>query len=512
MPHLALPYVVQKDVVMVILAESSLCFPQTSNQQAKATPDIGAPTVSTCHEMVVIIRPSFKKLCDQDACRAALFNHLLYWIARRAKGQEANKIRSGEVYWYGTAKEICAGLDNSWSVNKVRKEIKALVESGLIGQRHNPVKGWDQTRHYFFGMEQGKALKDACAEHGINLLELGLPTDMLHLLNLVNAFTKSGKCNSQIGEMDLPNMADASPKSGNAIPKITAKETTKKEGGSSPTDGACATTLAQSSLDSTTAALKQEQRQRSAVSPGGKAPQPEGHVPSSSLSGQPQGKPETPGDDIPWGPEKMVRLTECLRFSRNERGAYFSTAPTGKSGKSQRDRQLAAAKKILAEIPRLSQDEYVAAYSEQNNEWWNREKGSLTVEDMAANTPRKVMRTVELLEKVRTRSQSIKRSPVPIPLPDQNKPTQKEPPMTHDQAQSLAERAVQEAKELGHDIQVQTISLDNGAWGIVVRWNTQHFERPETMKSVKRWESTLKEMRKVWDIENRERMKRANNG
>ena len=84
--------------------------------------------------------------------------------------------------------------------------------------------------------------------------------------------------------------------------------------------------------------------------------------------------------------------------------------------------------------------------------------------------------------------------------------------MTHDQAQSLAERAVHEAREMGHDIQAQAISLDNGAWGIVVRWNTQHFEKPETFKSVKRWESTLKEMSKIWDRENRERMKRATNG
>src|SRR5437763_14290378 len=75
----------------------------------------------TCHEMVVIIRPSFKKLCEQDACRAALLNHLLYWIARRAKGQEEDAIRSGEVYWYGSNADICAGLDSSWSLWKVRK-------------------------------------------------------------------------------------------------------------------------------------------------------------------------------------------------------------------------------------------------------------------------------------------------------------------------------------------------------------------------------------------------------
>jgi hypothetical protein len=211
-----------------------------------------------------------------------------------------------------------------------------------------------------------------------------------------------------------------------------------------------------------------------------------------------------------WGPEKMVRLTECLRFCRGERGAWFSTEPTGKSQKSQRDRQLSAARKIFAEIPALTEAEYASAYSEQNNEWWNREKGSLTVEDMAANTPRKVMRTVELLEKARTRSQSIKRPPAPTRLPVG--PTPSVPPMNHDQACQLADQAVREAKDLGRDIQVQAVSLDNDAWGMVVRWNTQYFERPETIKSQKKWESALKAMVEVWKLEEKERMKRAKNG
>src|SRR5262249_37318625 len=107
--------------------------------------------------MVVIIRPSFKKLCEQDACRAALFNHLLYWIARRAKGQETDKIKSGEVSWYGSYQDICSTrLDSSWSMWKVRKELKTLVDSGLIGQRHNRALGFDREYHYFFGEEQGK--------------------------------------------------------------------------------------------------------------------------------------------------------------------------------------------------------------------------------------------------------------------------------------------------------------------------------------------------------------------
>ena len=156
-------------------------------------PIADAPIVS--HEMVVIIRPSFKKICEQDPCRAALLNHLLYWIGQKAKGQETEKIRSGEVYWYGSNADICsAGLDDSWSMWKVRKEIRALVECGLIGQRHNLAKGWDREYHYFFGEEQGLILRVACQEHHICLCHLGLSADVLHLLKTVNAFAVFSRC------------------------------------------------------------------------------------------------------------------------------------------------------------------------------------------------------------------------------------------------------------------------------------------------------------------------------
>jgi hypothetical protein len=177
--------------------------------------------------MVVIIRPSFKKICGDDACRAALFNHILYWIAWKARGQPENKIKSGDVSWYATAEEICEGIAQSWSVNKVRKEIKELVESSLIGQRRNPANGWDQTRHYFFGIEQGKVLKEACTKYDICLNHLGLPPHIHHLLNLVNAIDISVKCNCQIDEMDLPNKENGFTKSGNAIPKETTKGTSQ---------------------------------------------------------------------------------------------------------------------------------------------------------------------------------------------------------------------------------------------------------------------------------------------
>jgi hypothetical protein len=176
-----------------------------------------------CTECVIIIRPSFKKFCEQDPCRAALFNHLLYWIAKKAKGQTEEKIKSGDVYWFGSAEEICAGLDHSWSVNKVRKEINALVGTGLVGQRHNPTRGFDQTRHYFIGVEQGGKIREACEKYDVCLNHLGLRPDVIHLLNLVNASNKNGKCKCQICEMDLPKTENASTKSGIAIPKVSTK-------------------------------------------------------------------------------------------------------------------------------------------------------------------------------------------------------------------------------------------------------------------------------------------------
>jgi hypothetical protein len=465
------------------------------------------PIMPTCRELVIMIRPSFLKLCGQDTCRAALFNQMLYWIARKAKGQKADKIKSGEVYWYGSYEDIChIGLANSWSMWKVRKEIKALVDAGLIGQRHNPTKGFDREYHYFFGDEQGKVLKALCEKHGINLLELGLRADVLHLLETTDVCAENSRSFDRKQQMPVLKTADSSAENSRAIPKDSPKdspkETTKKESSASSQDVADATTPSQSSLSVTTASENTDQRQQLAALPTPQASQPAGKPPSSSIEVQPQGKPEMPPDDMPWGPEKMVRVTEHLRLCRNERGAWFSTQPTGKTQKSQWDRQLAAAKKIFAEIPTLTQDEYVAAYRERNDGWWNDNKGSLTVEKMAADTPRKVMRTVELLEEVQSRSERIKCRPAPRMSPVETKTIPQASPLIHDEACQLARDAIAAAKALGHDIQVEAILLENDAWGIVVQWSTQGLEEPETIKSQNRWESALKEMKKVWNVEN----------
>jgi hypothetical protein len=130
-------------------------------------------------ETVVIIRPSFKKICgDNDACRAAVFNQMLYNIAW--------KVKQGASYWYGTAKDIWAAVDRSWGLSKVIQEINALVRRGLLGQQYNPKHGGDRTYQYFFGPEQAQNLQTYAREHGIEVEGLGLPTDVFHLLEITN--------------------------------------------------------------------------------------------------------------------------------------------------------------------------------------------------------------------------------------------------------------------------------------------------------------------------------------
>lgn len=179
-------------------------------------------------EIVVIIRPSFKKICGDDPCRAAIFNHLLYWVAQKGKGQPESKVRSGAVCWYGSYVDICStGLADSWSMWKVRKEIPLLIGSGIMGQRHNPTKGWDRKFQYYFGESQGKALKDLCKKHGVNLLEMGLPPDVVHLLKTANACAENSKCIDRKQQIHLLKTANPSAENSAAIPKITTKNTNK---------------------------------------------------------------------------------------------------------------------------------------------------------------------------------------------------------------------------------------------------------------------------------------------
>ena len=178
-------------------------------------------------EIVIIIRPSFKKICGPDACRAALYNHILYRLARKAKDEPDAKVKRGEVFWYASAEDICKDIDEAWCVNKVRKELKVLVDAGLLGQRHNPIKGWDRKYQYFFGIEQGNVLRERCKEQNVCLLHIDVNSEVLHLLHMVNAFTKYGACICHKEEMDVPNMGDAFTISGRAIPEGSLRDQAK---------------------------------------------------------------------------------------------------------------------------------------------------------------------------------------------------------------------------------------------------------------------------------------------
>ena len=173
----------------------------------------------TPKENPVIIRPSFKKICNNDACRAALFNQLLYCIA--------NKVSKGGEYWYGTLEAIHEDIDESWSMSKMRKELDELIKQGIVGQRHNPDKKWDRTLQYFFGKKEAQKLKVLCKKLNIDLSSIGLPSRITHLLNITDAFDENNKCICQICQMDLLKTTDPFVKNNRAIPQVTTKVTSE---------------------------------------------------------------------------------------------------------------------------------------------------------------------------------------------------------------------------------------------------------------------------------------------
>lgn len=166
------------------------------------------------------------KFC-QDGCRAALFNHIFYWIAYKAKGQPEEKVKNGEVLWYATNDELTEQMAGAWSHCKVHKEVDALIEAGLIGVTRNPKWGGDRTKHFFFGREQGEKLLELCEQHQIDLVQLGLSMDVLHHLNLVVASSKFRCCNDYIQTMEHLNLGNGSSKFRQAITKETTKENNK---------------------------------------------------------------------------------------------------------------------------------------------------------------------------------------------------------------------------------------------------------------------------------------------
>jgi hypothetical protein len=164
------------------------------------TQTAAAPTQP--YRPVAIIRDDFMKFC-QDACRSALFNHALYWIARKAKSESKEKIINGKVYWYATSEDIVKDLAHAWSEKKVRTESNALVTMGLLGRAKNPKMGIDRTKHFFFGPEQCKKLLDLCIEHQIYLQNVDLSKDVLQLIDMLLQTVNlpdANKANGQFAE------------------------------------------------------------------------------------------------------------------------------------------------------------------------------------------------------------------------------------------------------------------------------------------------------------------------
>ena len=178
-------------------------------------------------ETVVIIRPSFKKICgDNDACRAAIFNQMLYNIAW--------KVKQGADYWYGTGKDIWLAIDRSWGLSKVIQEINALVKRGLLGQQYNPQRGGDRTYQYFFGPKQAQNLRTYAREQDITLEGLGLPIDVLHLLELTNGNVETNNSICANQQMETLKPTNGTIKSNNpfvestkTLPKGPTKDTSK---------------------------------------------------------------------------------------------------------------------------------------------------------------------------------------------------------------------------------------------------------------------------------------------
>lgn len=133
------------------------------------------------NEMIVIIRPSFMKFC-QDGCRAAALNHILFWIAQKAKGQPINLIQNGEVSWYSSNEEITKCL-MGWGGCKVRIEVNHLIDMGILGQSKGHKWGsGNRAKHFIFSKEHCATLLNVCQEHNINILQIGLCDTVLRLI------------------------------------------------------------------------------------------------------------------------------------------------------------------------------------------------------------------------------------------------------------------------------------------------------------------------------------------
>jgi hypothetical protein len=169
------------------------------------------------------------KFC-KDGCRAALFNHILYWIAKKSKDQPQDKIQAGEITYYATTEELTEQMAGAWGYQKVRREVNELIDMGIIGRGRNPEWGADRTKHFYFGKEQRQKLLELCQKHNINLLKIGLPSEITELINQFtnqsNAIDQSVNCPSS---KQITDQSVAIYQSVGAITKNSTKDSKTKE-------------------------------------------------------------------------------------------------------------------------------------------------------------------------------------------------------------------------------------------------------------------------------------------
>ncbi len=181
-------------------------------------------------ELVAIIRPSFTRICQSDkpdGCRAAVFNHMLYWIAKKAKGASKEPVQQGKVTWYESNEKITEDMSHTWGVCKVSKEVNELIRLGLIGRTDNQAWKMDRTKHFFFGKEQCAEFLQRCKKYHVCLQHIGLPTDILHLIYLSNAFDTSIECICEKHQVEATNISNASDISIKAVTQDSSQDSTE---------------------------------------------------------------------------------------------------------------------------------------------------------------------------------------------------------------------------------------------------------------------------------------------
>jgi len=121
----------------------------------------------------------------------------------------------------------------------------------------------------------------------------------------------------------------------------------------------------------------------------------ETEAPSKEKTENPKTPPVMPHETAKWCAETVVQIVEARLNKR------FLEVARGKRQKCQRERQLDAGKKIID--AKVTREEFIMAYDDRNDQWWNERNGELTVVEMAANTHNRVMRTLEVLENIEKR-------------------------------------------------------------------------------------------------------------